>query len=89
MKSFVLSLKLAQYRLLERNTRRSPILLLDDIFDKLDGDRVRQLLDLVLTSAFGQVFITDTDPKRVAGLVDVATDWRLFLVADGVAAEEE
>ena len=89
LKSFVLSLKLAQYRLLEQGTRRSPILLLDDIFDKLDQDRVRQLLELVLTSAFGQVFITDTDPRRVTGLVDAATDWRQFLVKDGVAAEEE
>ncbi len=89
LKSFVLSLKLAQYRLLERNTHRSPILLLDDIFDKLDRDRVRQLLELVLTSAFGQVFITDTDPERVTGLVDAATDWRRFFVAKGVAGEEE
>lgn len=89
LKSFVLSLKIAQYRLLERNTRRSPILLLDDIFDKLDRDRVRQLLELVLTSAFGQVFITDTDPERVTGLVGVATDWRRFFVEGGVAAEEE
>jgi len=88
LKSFVLSLKLAQYRLLERNTRRIPILLLDDIFDKLDRDRVRQLLQLVLTSAFGQVFITDTDPERVTALVDEATDWKRFLVEDGSAREE-
>lgn len=88
LKSFVLSLKLAQYRLLERNTRRTPILLLDDIFDKLDRDRVRQLLQLVLTSAFGQVFITDTDPERVTALVDEATDWKRFLVEDGAAREE-
>jgi len=88
LKSFVLSLKLAQYRLLERNTRRTPILLLDDIFDKLDRDRVRQLLQLVLTSAFGQVFITDTDPERVTALVDEATDWKRFLVDNGVAREE-
>lgn len=88
LKSFVLSLKLAQYRLLERNTRRTPILLLDDIFDKLDRDRVRQLLQLVMTSAFGQVFITDTDPERVTALVDEATDWKRFLVDDGVAREE-
>lgn len=86
LKSFVLSLKLAQYRLLERNTRRTPILLLDDIFDKLDRDRVRQLLQLVMTSAFGQVFITDTDPERVTALVDEATDWKRFLVEDGLAS---
>jgi len=88
LKSFVLSLKLAQYRLLEANTKRTPILLLDDIFDKLDRDRVRRLLDLVLTSAFGQVFITDTDPGRVTALIDAETDFRRFIVEDGVAVEE-
>lgn len=89
LKSFVLSLKLAQYRLLERNTRRTPILLLDDIFDKLDQDRVRQLLELVLTSAFGQVFITDTDPERVTALIAAAggADWKRFLVTDGTVTE--
>ncbi|MEM9931739.1 MAG: DNA replication and repair protein RecF, partial [Bacteroidota bacterium] len=85
LKSFVLSLKLAQYRLLEQNTQRTPILLLDDIFDKLDQDRVRQLLQLVLTSAFGQVFITDTDPERVTGLLagKDGEDWKRFLVNEG------
>ncbi|MBC6992653.1 DNA replication/repair protein RecF [Neolewinella lacunae] len=85
LKSFVLSLKLAQYRLLERDTQRTPILLLDDIFDKLDQDRVRQLLTLVLGSAYGQVFISDTDPERVTQLIEgnPALDWRRFLVADG------
>ena len=90
LKSFVLSLKLAQYRLLEQSTGRPPVLLLDDIFDKLDRSRVRQLLDLVLTSAFGQVFLTDTDPDRVSALVDATATpvWRRFLVADGTAEEE-
>jgi DNA replication and repair protein RecF len=90
LKSFVLSLKLAQYRLLERTTNRSPILLLDDIFDKLDRERVRQLLDLVMGSAFGQLFITDTDPERIANLVSdhPDVDWQRFLVAEGVARNE-
>lgn len=98
LKSFVLSLKLAQYELLKRNTLRTPILLLDDIFDKLDRDRVRQLLELVLSADYGQLFITDTDPERVASLVDAkrTTEVRRFHVAAGVAtpssarlAEEE
>lgn len=89
LKSFVLSLKLAQYRLLERTTRRPPILLLDDIFDKLDRDRVRALLDLVLTDNYGQVFLTDTDRDRVGGLLRERTGWKRFGVADGVATEEE
>ncbi|MTB52375.1 DNA replication/repair protein RecF [Lewinella sp. W8] len=91
LKSFVLSLKLAQYRLLERSTRRPPILLLDDIFDKLDQQRVEQLLHYVMSAAFGQVFITDTDPERVLALIrsDDTIDWRRFLVDDGAISEEE
>lgn len=88
LKSFVLSLKLAQYRLLQQTTKRTPILLLDDIFDKLDRQRVGQLLELVLGSTFGQVFLSDTDPERVASLLrEDATEWKRFLVEDGVAAE--
>jgi len=91
LKSFVLSLKLAQYHLLERGTQRPPILLLDDIFDKLDSDRVRQLLELVLSSAFGQVFITDTDPERVTALIAGKDEnaWKRFLVSDGKIEQEE
>ncbi|THH39261.1 DNA replication/repair protein RecF [Neolewinella litorea] len=90
LKSFVLSLKLAQYRLLEQSTNRTPILLLDDIFDKLDHERVRQLLELVMTSAFGQLFITDTDPERISALVSrlQGVDWQRFIVAEGVARNE-
>jgi len=87
LKSFVLSLKLAQYRLLERSTRRRPILLLDDIFDKLDQQRVRQLLELVLSSDFGQVFLSDTDPDRIAGLLTSDTEWKQFSVDQGEASE--
>ncbi len=91
LKSFVLSLKLAQYRLLERSTDRTPILLLDDIFDKLDHERVGQLLKLVMSSAFGQLFITDTDPQRVTSLIGEhpQMEWERFLVADGVARNED
>jgi DNA replication and repair protein RecF len=91
LKSFVLSLKLAQYRLLERNTSRPPMLLLDDIFDKLDQQRVSQLLTYVMGAAFGQVFITDTDPERVLALIqsDQTVDWRRFLVEEGAVLEEE
>ncbi len=89
LKSFVLSLKLAQYRLLEQSTHRTPILLLDDIFDKLDHERVGQLLELVMSSAFGQLFITDTDPERITSLISHhAESWERFLVVDGVARSE-
>ena len=65
LKSFVLAFKLAQYAYLREYHRISPILLLDDIFDKLDTHRVRQLLQLLTEQNFGQVFLTDTDPERV------------------------
>lgn len=84
LKTFVLGLKLAQYHLLKTQTQRHPILLLDDIFDKLDQERVAQLLQLILDDAYGQVFITDTDPDRVAKLIDTdLEDWCRYRVAAG------
>jgi DNA replication and repair protein RecF len=65
MKSFVLALKLAQYRFLQTHKQVPPILLLDDIFDKLDPQRVTQLMDYIMAADFGQVFLSDTDPHRV------------------------
>lgn len=90
LKSFVLSLKLAQYRILERSTQRTPILLLDDIFDKLDRNRVRQLLGFVLRADFGQVFLSDTDPERISALIkgEERTDWKHFLVDAGTVSEQ-
>lgn len=70
LKSFVLALKLAQYRLLQSEKKMAPILLLDDIFDKLDNERVRHLLGLLLEGDFGQVFITDTDENRLGAIVE-------------------
>lgn len=67
-KTFVLSLKLAQFEYIYRHCGRKPILLLDDIFDKLDMVRVKQLIHLVGTDRFGQVFISDTQPGRVENI---------------------
>lgn len=64
-KTFLLALKLAQYEYIRAHSGRVPILLLDDIFDKLDMLRVRQLLTLVGSDRFGQTFVTDTQPDRV------------------------
>jgi DNA replication and repair protein RecF len=60
LKSFLLALRLAQYEALRLSTGTAPILLLDDIFDKLDETRVRHLVGLLLDRDFGQVFITHT-----------------------------
>ncbi|TXB62342.1 DNA replication/repair protein RecF [Phaeodactylibacter luteus] len=73
LKSFVLALKLAQYQVLLEEKGLPPILLLDDLFDKLDPQRVAQLLGFLREQPFGQTFITDTDPERmktVAGQSD-------------------
>ncbi len=69
LKSFILSLKLAQYRILQEEKKVAPILLLDDIFDKLDNDRVTQLLELLLHGDFGQAFITDADEQRLEAII--------------------
>lgn len=70
LKSFVLSLKLAQYEWLKAAKNMLPFLLLDDIFDKLDADRVAMLMELLCTGVYGQVFITDTDEDRVAKIAE-------------------
>ena len=63
-KSFLIALKLAQFDYLKTESNSSPILLLDDIFDKLDNKRVKQLIQLVNNKLFGQIFISDTDFER-------------------------
>ncbi|MBX9852416.1 MAG: DNA replication/repair protein RecF [Cytophagaceae bacterium] len=63
-KSFVIALKLAQFDLIHQVKKNKPILLLDDIFDKLDDERISQLLNMVANDKFGQLFITDARPER-------------------------
>ena len=69
-KSFALALKLSQFDYIFERKGIKPILLLDDIFDKLDKKRTSQLLDLVGKDHFGQVFITDTDEVRVNAILN-------------------
>ncbi|MBC7884135.1 MAG: DNA replication and repair protein RecF [Saprospiraceae bacterium] len=84
LKSFVLSLKLTQYKLLEANSGKKPILLLDDIFDKLDHNRVKHLLTLLMDNNFGQVFITDTNEDRIIKILDdIRTEYSIFTVENG------
>ncbi len=79
-KSFVVALKMAQYSIMRERYGMPPILLLDDIFDKLDSKRVECLLSMVTASDFGQIFITDTDRKRLSVLAPGAP---LFSVKNG------
>lgn len=64
-KSFLIALKLTQFDYISRLLGRKPILLLDDIFDKLDHHRVERLMKMVSENTFGQVLVTDTDPLRI------------------------
>lgn len=68
-KSFLIALKLAQFDMLKKSTAITPLLLLDDIFDKLDEQRVAQIINLVHEASFGQLFITDTHPERTAEVI--------------------
>ncbi len=83
-KSFLIALKLAQYAVVAKETGERPILLLDDLFDKLDSSRVEQLLRLVRGDAFGQIFITDCNATRLRSILDrTGDDYALFSVGEG------
>lgn len=69
-KSFVVALKLAQFELLSLKKAKKPILLLDDIFDKLDDRRIQKLIEMMTNGTFGQVFITDARPERTRQLLE-------------------
>ena len=87
LKSFVLSLKLAQYECLRKQKGERPILLLDDLFDKLDDNRVGQLVELLVKGDFGQVFITDTHPERAEEMArNSGGEYKKFMVENGVVS---
>ena len=77
-KSFVVSLKFAQYEIMKETYGFAPILLLDDLFDKLDMGRVSNLLSMVAGSDFGQIFLTDSNKVRLEKIVDALTDDRSY-----------
>lgn len=85
-KSYLLALRLAQYALLNDQgpSGNPPLLLLDDVFDKLDAERMRNLLTLLAGKNFGQVFLSDTRPERLAVLLDeLGIAYKLFFVERG------
>ncbi|MCW5521008.1 DNA replication/repair protein RecF [Aureitalea sp. L0-47] len=78
-KSYLIALKLAQFDFLKRHSGVQPILLLDDIFDKLDEQRVGQIIRLVDEENFGQLFISDTHPERTEAVVkEVHQSYKMF-----------
>jgi len=83
-KSFLIALKLAQYSFLTQQNGFKPILLLDDIFDKLDDQRVTKLMQMISNQDFGQVFITDTNVSRINDIFNrIGVEIRLFKVDGG------
>jgi len=80
-KSYLIALRLAQFEWLKMHLGLKPILLLDDIFDKLDNERVQRLMQLVHNHEFGQVLVTDTDKNRVEAIFsEIEIPIRLFEV---------
>lgn len=84
LKTFVLALRLAQARTLRREHGRTPIVLLDDLFDRLDPTRVQHLVDLLAREEYAQVFITDTHPERLDALRVEGRTAHYYSVAQGV-----
>ncbi len=82
-KSYLVALKLAKFDYIKRKAGFSPILLLDDIFDKFDAERVAQIIRLVGNHRFGQIFITDTHQDRLQTILNtIETDYSLFRIGD-------
>jgi DNA replication and repair protein RecF len=80
-KTYLLALKLAQFEIIKNIKEKNPILLLDDIFDKLDNKRVKALMKLVSDHNFGQIFISDTNSQRVINLFeDIDIEPKIFEV---------
>jgi DNA replication and repair protein RecF len=87
-KTYLIALKLAQFNFLVHKKSTFPILLLDDIFDKLDAGRVEQIIRLLLQPEFGQIFITDTNRKYLDEILEgLNHDYKLFRVNGGVINE--
>ena len=85
LKTFVIAMKLAQYELLTNALGMKPLLLLDDIFDKLDASRVEQIIRLVASRQFGQIFITDTNRDHIDQILSHGEfDYKLFTVNQGL-----
>ena len=88
-KTFLIALKFAQFDFISSVNKVKPILLLDDIFDKLDSSRVEQIVKLVSDKNFGQIFITDTNREHLDGIIREAggADYKIFPVSDGQISE--
>ncbi len=88
-KTFLIALKLAQFHFMYRVSGVKPILLLDDIFDKLDMQRVQQFIRLVADDGYGQIFITDTTKSHLDAILEqVKSGYSLFMVDNATVVEQ-
>jgi DNA replication and repair protein RecF len=89
-KSLIVALKITQFESLKDATKLTPVLLLDDIFDKLDDERMKILLNMVCDHSFGQIFITDARPERTRTMLEEnELAARIFEIKDGVITTVE
>lgn len=87
-KTYLVALKFAQFDFIKQMAGMTPILLLDDIFDKLDKNRVEQIVKLVAKDHFGQIFITDTNREHLDQIIaEEDADYKIFTVNDGAVSE--
>ncbi|MDR3236403.1 MAG: DNA replication and repair protein RecF [Prevotellaceae bacterium] len=82
-KTYLLALKLAQFALLHQHKGVRPMLLFDDVFDKLDAERVHELIALVSNDSFGQIFFTDSNKVRLERIVQSFTQDYVLFTAEG------
>lgn len=89
-KSFIIALKLAQFDLIKEVNKFKPVLLLDDIFDKLDSERVKQIVKLVADDNFGQIFITDTNQSRLESILkDISIEYKVYNLSNDNNSHEK
>lgn len=88
-KTYLISLKLAQFNFLKHTgSQTTPLLLLDDIFDKLDAKRVEQIVQVVSNASFGQIFITDTNRENMDKILERSdNNYKIFKVKSGICEE--
>jgi DNA replication and repair protein RecF len=89
-KTYLVALKLAEFEFMRETMDNTPILLLDDVFDKLDAFRVKQIIKLVADNTFGQIFITDTNETRMMDILkEIPAEHSVFHIGDGVIVKKE
>lgn len=89
-KTFLTALKLARFRYIYEKTGKTPVLLLDDIFDKLDKSRVKNLVSIISSPPFGQVFITDTEKERICEIMEsLGSEASIFEITSEIPTHEE